>query len=65
MKLTKKTRDAIGCIVWCSFTLICLVAQLFSEDYRLGFLMLFSLIMFLNEDKEYKERYPEKKENNQ
>lgn len=61
----KKLRDAIICIVWAILTIVNLIALFCTEENVYGFLMLFCLIWFLNEDREYKQKYPEKKENNQ
>lgn len=51
--------------MWAVFTIANGIAMLATEENVYGFLMLFSLIWSLNEDREYKQKYPEKKENNQ
>lgn len=65
MKLTLKKKNAISVAVWAILTAVNLLALVMTEENIYGFLMLFCLIWFLSEDKEYKEKYPEKKENNQ
>ena len=65
MKLTPKKKDALSCLLWAVLTIANGIAMLATEENIYGFLMLFSLIWFLNEDREYKQKYPEKKENNQ
>lgn len=65
MKLTPKKKDALICLLWVVLTIANGIAMLATEENVYGFLMLFSLIWFLNEDREYKQKYPEKKENNQ
>ena len=65
MKMNKKKRDAVNVTFWAIFTAANLLALVMTEENVYGFLMLFSLIWFLNEDREYKQKYPEKKENNQ
>lgn len=65
MKLTLKKKDAICVAVWVILTAANLLALVMTEENTYGFLMLFCLIWFLNEDREYKQKYPEKKENNQ
>ena len=65
MKLTPKKKDALICLLWVALTIANGIAMLATEENVYGFLMLFSLIWFLNEDREYKQKYPEKKENNQ
>ena len=65
MKLTPKKKDAPICLLWAVLTIANGIAMLATEENVYGFLMLFSLIWFLNEDREYKQKYPEKKENNQ
>ena len=65
MKLTPKKKDALNCLLWVVLTIVNAIAMLATEENVYGFLMLFSLIWFLNEDREYKQKYPEKKENNQ
>ena len=65
MKLTPKKKDALNCLLWVVFTIANGIAMLATEENVYGFLMLSSLIWFLNEDREYKQKYPEKKENNQ
>lgn len=65
MKLTPKKKDTISIVVWIILTMANMLALFFTENNLYGFLMLFCLIWFLNEDREYKEKYPEKKENNQ
>lgn len=65
MKLTPKKKDALICLLWVALTIANGIAMLATEEYVYGFLMLSSLIWFLNEDREYKQKYPEKKENNQ
>lgn len=65
MKLTPKKKDALSCLLWAAFTIANTIAMLATKENIYGFLMLFCLIWFLNEDREYKEKYPEKKENNQ
>ena len=51
--------------MWAALTIVNAIAMLATEENVYGFLTLFSLIWFLNEDREYKQKYPEKKENNQ
>ena len=65
MKLTPKKKDALICLLWAVLTLANTIAMLTTEEHIYGFLMLFCLIWFLNEDREYKQKYPEKEENNQ
>lgn len=65
MKLTPKKKDALSCLLWAALTIVNAIAMLATEENVYGFLTLFSLIWFLNEDREYKQKYPEKKENNQ
>lgn len=65
MKLTPKKKDALSCLLWVVLTIANGIAMLATEKNVYGFLMLFSLIWFLNENREYKQKYPEKKENNQ
>lgn len=65
MKLTLKKKDALICLLWAVIAIVNTIAMLATEENVYGFLMLFSLIWFLNEDREYKQKYPEKKENNQ
>lgn len=65
MKLIPKKKDALNCLLWAVFTIVNAIAMLTTEENVYGFLMLSSLIWFLNEDREYKQKYPEKKENNQ
>ena len=65
MKLTPKKKDALNCLLWTVLTIVNAIAMLVTEENVYGFLMLASLIWFLNEDREYKQKYPEKKENNQ
>ena len=65
MKLTSKKKDALSCLLWAVFTIANAIAMLATEENVYGFLMLFSFIWFLNEDREYKQKYLEKKENNQ
>ena len=65
MKLTPKKKDALNCLLWVVLTIVNAIAMLATEENVYGFLMLFCLIWFLNEDREYKQKYPEKKENNQ
>ena len=65
MKLTSKKEDALNCLLWAVLTIVNAIAMLTTEENVYGFLMLSSLIWFLNEDREYKQKYPEKKENNQ
>ena len=65
MKLTPKKKDALICLLWVVLTIANGIAMLATEENVYGFLMLFSLIWFLNEDREYKQKYPEKKEDNQ
>ena len=65
MKLTPKKKDALSCLLWVVLTIANSIAMLTTEENVYGFLMLFSLIWFLNENREYKQKYPEKKENNQ
>lgn len=65
MKLTPKKKDALICLLWVVLTIANGIAMLATEENVYGFLMLFSLIWFLNENREYKQKYPEKKENNQ
>ena len=65
MKLTPKKKDALICLLWVVLTIANSIAMLATEENVYGFFMLFSLIWFLNEDREYKQKYPEKKENNQ
>ena len=65
MKLAPKKKDALICLLWAVLTIANGIAMLATEENVYGFLMLFSFIWFLNEDREYKQKYPEKKENNQ
>ena len=65
MKLTPRKKDALACLLWVALTIANGIAMLATEENVYGFLMLFSLIWFLNEDREYKQKYPEKKKNNQ
>lgn len=65
MKLTSKKKDALSCLLWAILTIANAIAMLTTEENVYGFLMLSCLIWFLNEDREYKQKYPEKKENNQ
>lgn len=65
MKLTPKKKDALSCLLWVVLTIANAIAMLATEENVYGFLMLFSLLWFLNEDREYKQKYPKKKENNQ
>ena len=65
MKLTSKKGDALNCLLWAVLTIVNAIAMLTTEENVYGFLMLSCLIWFLNEDREYKQKYPEKKENNQ
>lgn len=65
MKLTPKKKDALSCLLWAILTIVNAIAMLTTEENVYGFLMLSCLIWFLNEDREYKQKYPEKKENNQ
>ena len=65
MKLTPKKKDALSCLWWAVLTIANVIAMLATEENVYGFMMLFCLIWFLNEDREYKQKYPEKTENNQ
>lgn len=65
MKLTPKKKDALNCLLWAVLSIVNAIAMLTTEENVYGFLMLSCLIWFLNEDREYKQKYPEKKENNQ
>ena len=65
MKLTPKKKDALNCLLWTVLTIANGIAMLATEENVYGFLMLSCLIWFLNEDREYKQKYPEKKEDNQ
>ena len=65
MKLTSKKEDALNCLLWAVLTIVNAIAMLTTEENVYGFLMLSCLIWFLNEDREYKQKYPEKKKNNQ
>lgn len=65
MKLTPKTKDTISIVVWIILTMANMLALFMTEDNLYGFLMIFCLVWFLSENREYKEKYPEKKENNQ
>ena len=65
MKLTPKKKDALICLLWVVLTIANAIAMLATEENVYGFLMLSCLIWLLNEDREYKQKYPEKKENNQ
>ena len=65
MKLTPKKKDALNCLLWAVIAIVNFIAMLSTEENVYGFLMLFSLIGFLSEAREYKQKYPEKKENNQ
>ena len=65
MKLTPKKKDALNCLLWATLTIVNAIAMLTTEENVYGFLMLSCLIWFLNENREYKQKYPEKKENNQ
>ena len=66
MKLTPKIKDAIIVVVWGFLTMLNLFALLVTSENVYGFLMLFSLVWFLEEDREYRQKYPEeKKENNE
>lgn len=60
----KRLKDAIVCIVWAVLTIANLITLFCTKESIYGFLMLFCTIWFLNEDREYKEKYPEKKEEN-
>ena len=51
--------------MWAILTIANGIAMSATVENVYGFLMLSSLIWFLNEDREYKQKYPEKKENNQ
>ena len=51
--------------MWAVLTIANTIAMLTTEENVYGFLMLSCLIWFLNEDHEFKQKYPEKKENNQ
>lgn len=65
MKLTSKTKDTINVAVWAILTAANLLALVMTEENTYGFMMIFCLVWFLNEDRGYKEKYPEKTENNQ
>lgn len=65
MKLTPKKKDALRCLLWAVLTISNAIAMLATEENVCGFLMLSCLIWFLNEDREYKQKYPEKKEDSQ
>ena len=65
MKLTPKKKDALNCLLWAVLSIVNAIEMLTTEENVYGFLMLSCLIWFLNEDREYKQKYPEKKENNQ
>ena len=65
MKLTPKKKDALNSLLWAILTIANSIAILATEENVYGFLMLFCLIWFLNEDREYKQKYPDKKEDNQ
>ena len=65
MKLTPKKKDALNCLLWAVLSIVNAIAMLTTEENVYGFLMLSCLIWFLNEDREFKQKYPEKKENNQ
>lgn len=65
MKLTPKKKDALNCFLWAVLTIVNAIAMLTTEENVYGFLMLSCLIWFLNEDRDYKQKYPEKKEDNQ
>lgn len=62
MKLNKKKLDELQVSVWALLTMACLVALLFTREDAFGFCSLFCLIWFLHDDREYKQKYPEKKE---
>lgn len=59
MGMDKKKRDALGCIMWAGLSVANLVALLLTRDDTYGFIMLFCLIWFLNEDREFKRKYGE------
>ena len=65
MNLTPKKKDALNSLLWAILTIANSIAILATEENVYGFLMLFCLIWFLNEDREYKQKYPDKKEDNQ
>ena len=65
MKLTPKKKDALNCLLWAVLSIVNAIEMLTTEENVYGFLMLSCLIWFLNEDREYKQKYPEKKENSQ
>lgn len=62
MKLPKKKLAALNVLVWAVLCMLSLVALMLTERSAFGFTAIFTLIWFLYEDKEYKEKYPEKKE---
>lgn len=64
MKMTKKKWDALLCLVWAVVTFSCMVAYVVTLRSEYGFASVMSLIWFLNEDREFKQKYPEKKEEN-
>lgn len=64
MKFDKKKRDALSAMVWAVLSIANLLALFLTRESVYGFLLLFCTIWFLNEDREYKEKYPEKKEEN-
>lgn len=63
--MTPRKRDALYCIAWFILIIANTAALLLYRENEYGFLMLFSLIMFLNDNKEYKQKYWRDKENNQ
>ena len=63
MKLTPKKKAAIWCIVWCILTLSHCFALWLTDRHVYGFFMLFSLIMFLYENNEFKRKWPRKNDN--
>ena len=62
MKLNLKIKDAISVAVWAILTMANLIALVWTKENIYGFLMLFCLVWFLSEDREYQEKYPEKKD---
>ena len=62
MKLNPKIKDAISVSVWAILTMANLIAHIWTQENTYGFLMLFCLVWFLFEDREYREKYPGKQE---
>ncbi|MBQ8888222.1 MAG: hypothetical protein IJY59_01885 [Bacteroidaceae bacterium] len=62
MKLTQKKIDALNVLVWVVLCIASLVAMMITEKNTYGFCSIFCLIWFLNEDREYKTKYPKKED---